>query len=460
MSDDSQNKLPHDLTSVEEEGEHLKDVAKLLYGQNAELAVRNQTLSLLRKLYQFSILTLQPEVIAEKITQAIQSDLSYELVGVMILDAAKQELVPLKFAVSKRFETAKGQSSDAFFESVKIPSPLGQTVLKSVLGDKLMADAPHLKLIWGSVIGESTLEKIEKEANIKTSLLYPLVIEERVLGLIVMCLNHDYASLGKFERESIESFVNVIAVALDRAFLYQALKSANEKLQELDRLKTEFLSFASHQVKAPLAVMKGFATLILEGSYGPIGEKIHEVVFKIKASCDQMIALVNNLLDLRRLEEGKMQYDFAEVDLKDFVSQVVDELRPLAEQKKLELSFASEEGEIRAKVDLQKFKQVVQNFVDNAIKYTPAGWIKVELKKDGTNALIAISDSGMGISTELLPKLFQQFSRDPQSRKLIQGTGLGLYIAKQIVEAHSGSVEVQSAGTGTGSTFLVRIPCL
>ena len=240
--------------------------------------------------------------------------------------------------------------------------------------------------------------------------------------------------------------------------LTKELQTANERLTELDRLKTEFLSFASHQVKAPLAIMKGFATLILEGDYGPISEKIHEVIFKIKSSCDQMIALVNNILDLRRLEEGKMQYDFKDVVLGNFVAQIVNELKPLADQKKLELNFIDSVKDARAKIDEQKFHQVIQNFIDNAIKYTPAGWIKVELNSDGREIRIAISDSGMGISPELLPKLFQQFSRDPQSRKLIQGTGLGLYIAKQIVEAHGGSVEASSAGPGTGSTFLIRLP--
>ena len=240
--------------------------------------------------------------------------------------------------------------------------------------------------------------------------------------------------------------------------LTQELEKANDKLQELDRLKTEFLSFASHQVKAPLAVMKGFTTLILEGNYGPISQEIHEVIFKIKTSCNQMIALVNNILDLRRIEEGKMEYDFKDVVIGDFVAQVVSELKPLADQKKLELSFINSAKDARAKIDEQKFHQVIQNFVDNAIKYTPAGWIKVELKIEGSEVRIEISDSGMGISTELLPKLFQQFSRDTESRKLIQGTGLGLYIAKQIIEAHGGSVEATSAGQGKGSTFLIHLP--
>lgn len=240
--------------------------------------------------------------------------------------------------------------------------------------------------------------------------------------------------------------------------LTKELQSANDKLKELDRLKTEFLSFASHQVKAPLAVMKGFATLVLEGSYGQISEKIHEVVLKIKTSCDQMIILVNNLLDMRRLEEGKMQYDLTEVFVDDFISQIVSELKPLADQKKLELSFVASGDSTRVKLDMQKFKQVVLNLIDNSIKYTPNGWVRVELHKKHGDIFISISDSGMGMASELLPKLFQQFSRDPQSRKLIQGTGLGLYIAKQIVEAHQGKIWAESAGLGKGSTFVISLP--
>ena len=215
-------------------------------------------------------------------------------------------------------------------------------------------------------------------------------------------------------------------------------------------------------MKSPLAVIKGYAGLILDGSYGKIPQAVAETVLKIKNSSDQMIALVNNLLDLRKIEECRMEYAPEEVEISKFVSDVVEGLRPLAEAKKLTLSFVSSAEGLRTRIDKQKFFQVIQNFVDNSIKYTESGFVRVEVAPidDKKNVRISISDSGRGMSQELIANLFTQFSRDPSVKKIIQGTGLGLYIAKQIVIAHAGRVWAESVGEGKGSTFSVSIPAL
>jgi signal transduction histidine kinase len=244
--------------------------------------------------------------------------------------------------------------------------------------------------------------------------------------------------------------------------LTKELAAANERLKELDKLKSEFLSFASHQVKSPMAAVKGYATLIYDGTFGLVPDKVKEVTHKIKASADRMIALVDNLLDLRKIEEGKMEYDFVEVEVAKFVSEIVEELSPLASDKKLELSFEGEPSGIKIKADAQKLRQVIQNLIDNAAKYTQAGWVRVSVNpdQDKKNVLITVADSGLGISKELLPNLFQQFRRDTQHAKAIKGTGLGLYIAKEIVTAHSGEIWAESEGEGKGSRFFVKVPIL
>ncbi len=254
--------------------------------------------------------------------------------------------------------------------------------------------------------------------------------------------------------------------------LTKELQAANEKLKDLDRIKSEFLSFASHQVKAPMAVVKGYAGLIADGSYGPPPEKIKEVSIKIKDSADRLIALVNNLLDLRKIEEGRVEYAFEEVDLKPMVESVADEFQQLAKKKNLELNFVSSLGSAKVKADAQKFRQVIQNFVDNAVKYTEKGIVRVELKSEERKvksekgegmqklAVVEVKDSGMGMSQELIHSLFTQFTRDASVKKTIQGTGLGLYIAKQIVTAHGGDVWAESKGPGEGSSFFVSIPLL
>lgn len=239
------------------------------------------------------------------------------------------------------------------------------------------------------------------------------------------------------------------------------LETANIKLTELDRMKSEFLSFASHQIKAPMSVVKGYATLIMDGSFGAVSGQISEVAQKIKDSADRMIGLVNTFLDVRRLEEGRIDYDFQDIELGPLVSSVTEELQPLAARKSLKLVLQPASRSFRVHADAQRLRQVIQNLVENAIKYTDSGSVTVALNEGAQNsARISVSDTGRGISTELLPRLFEQFSRDQSVAKEIAGTGLGLYIARQMITSHHGRIWASSAGAGKGSTFIVEIPVI
>jgi signal transduction histidine kinase len=243
------------------------------------------------------------------------------------------------------------------------------------------------------------------------------------------------------------------------------LDDANKQLEELSHFKSELLSLASHQIRSPLAAIKGFGTLIVGGSYGPVPDKIKETVVKMSDSANNLINLINTLLDMRKVEEGKMDYQMARTDLKKLANDVVELLKGLAETKKLEFTFTAPDKEILVNADAEKLKQVIQNLTDNAIKYTPNGFVHVELKEEPSavpgqapNAIITVSDSGVGFSPELAPHLFEEFIRDARVKKQILGTGLGLYIARKIAEAHGGTIWAESAGEGKGSSFHMKVP--
>lgn len=241
--------------------------------------------------------------------------------------------------------------------------------------------------------------------------------------------------------------------------LTKELEAANEKLKELDKLKSEFLSFASHQVKAPMNVVKGFATLIYDGSYGQVPDKVRETAQKIKESADRMIALVNNLLDLRKIEEGKMEIKLETASVDGLISEVVEELKTLAEKKNLSLTFEKPGQEIKAQIDPQKFRQVIQNLLENSIKYTDTGGVIITIANNQTGSvLITIVDTGRGIPSDLLAHLFEQYKRNASLKDKIEGTGLGLFIAKEIIKGHKGDIWAESEGEGKGSKFYVRIP--
>jgi len=254
--------------------------------------------------------------------------------------------------------------------------------------------------------------------------------------------------------------------------LTKELEAANVRLTELDKLKSEFLSFASHQVKTPMSVVKGFAQLIYDGTYGPVSDQVKETAIKIKESADKMIGLVNNLLDLRKIEAGEFFKDlkFEDTDIVAFVNGMVEEFRIPATNKGLELKFESDKPLIKIKIDIQKIRQVIQNLIDNAIKYTDKGQIKVTVTDEGelihsnilqnvgmNSVVIAIEDTGRGMSKEMQKQAFERFTRDERVKKEIQGTGLGLYIAREIVNAHHGEIWAESNGERQGSIFFVRL---
>jgi len=281
------------------------------------------------------------------------------------------------------------------------------------------------------------------------------VVIARDLGTLVFRSGTFILVLG-FGILLIKSVIREVEQREELERLNKILADQKAKVEELSQFKTQLLSLASHQVKAPLAAIKGFASILLQGLYGKMEPKIHETIEKMKNSSDSLIQLIDTLLSVRQIEEGRMQYSFENVKFKDLVRGVVSELEPLAKGKNLalEVNLASD---AMVSADAQKLKQVVQNLVDNAIKYTPQGSVSVELKEDAGWLMLSVKDSGLGINPELLPHLFEEFIREERIKKQVRGTGLGLFIARKIVEAHGGRIWVESDGEGKGSRFYVRL---
>jgi signal transduction histidine kinase len=239
----------------------------------------------------------------------------------------------------------------------------------------------------------------------------------------------------------------------------QELTRANTRLTELDRLKSEFLSLASHQMRAPLTSIKGYASLILDGTYGKISEEVRESSERILESANSMVRAVEDFLNVSRIEQGEMKYDFAEGDLAELAQRITERMQPVAENKELALSFVRHAKEQPVRMDAYKMEQVFTNLIDNAIKYTATGTITVTTENAEGRARVCVQDSGVGLSQEAIGKLFQRYSRaDGAARVNVTGTGLGLYVAKQLVEAHKGKIWAESEGEGKGTTFIVELP--
>jgi signal transduction histidine kinase len=156
--------------------------------------------------------------------------------------------------------------------------------------------------------------------------------------------------------------------------------------------------------------------MIYDGSYGPLSDGVKETTIRINEASDRLIGLVGEFLDLRKIEEGRMEYRFDRIDIVDLVDNIVEELTVLAKNKNLELTFERPDADFPVMADKEKLRPVIQNHVENAIKYTEKGFVRVEIKAEKDTVLIAVTDSGRGMSQSLLPALFQQFSRDSRHR--------------------------------------------
>ncbi len=238
------------------------------------------------------------------------------------------------------------------------------------------------------------------------------------------------------------------------------LEGANDKLKSLDKLKTEFLSLASHQLRSPLTAIKGYTSMLLEGDFGAINDKQKEAVDRVFESSKHLTVVVEDLLNVSKIEQGGMQYIMAPFDFEKAVKDLATDLSVTAGKKGLKLTFETDnKAPYTVNGDMEKLRQVVLNLIDNSVKYTKEGWIKVAVTKDEINKKIkfAVSDSGMGISPTTINDLFQKFSRGAGGKVNTGGSGLGLYLGKEIVAAHKGRIWAESAGEGKGSTFAVEL---
>lgn len=243
----------------------------------------------------------------------------------------------------------------------------------------------------------------------------------------------------------------------------EELEQANAHLWNLDQTKSEFISLASHQLRTPLTVIKGYISLALEGALGSISKQAKESLGKAAFSTEQLVRLVNELLNLSRMESGKIIYAFTTNNFSLILKEVIEELRPQADQKKLKLVLEQEKDPEQFIFDRDKMREVIINLIHNAVKYTDKGDILMRQEKiarDGKQYIrFSVKDKGIGMNKEDIGRLFTKFVRLPEAKIIdVNGLGLGLFFVKKVVQDHGGTVWAESPGLGKGSTFVVEIP--
>jgi signal transduction histidine kinase len=328
---------------------------------------------------------------------------------------------------------------------------------------------PIFLLIVTYNIVEQEAFKLQNQGAILAQLLFFIFILVAIFSLI---LTDDVYELGV---TGVSTFLTLgFGVLLLRSakreakqreqleVLTKQLEAANERLKELDKQKSEFVSIASHQLRSPLTAMRGYASMLVEGSFGKIPDKALDAAKRIEDSAKLMAISVEDYLNVSRIESGNMKYNLSDFNVKEMTEKICDDLRPEAMKQNLILLFRSDlksRGVVNA--DVGKTNQIIHNLINNSIKYTPKGSISVFVRDDMKlkRIYVDITDTGIGMSQETIHTLFQKFSRADNANSVnVSGTGLGLYVAAKMAEQMGGQITCKSEGDGKGSTFTFKLP--
>jgi len=431
---------------------------------NVELKNRNVYLNALQSIGNIITRSLDFKKVTQAIVDGIANELGY-IGGVIILRGEGEKTHPVAITMTKitqaavkllpkQLEQYSGTMADKDLATEAIRT--GNIQISESLSDFLSPPIP-----------KPICYAMQKLVGAKTIVAAPIFSEKEIIGSIVFVIQKSKKEVSEDEIQMMESLADQMGIVTRNLKLVEELRltntelaKANDHLKQLDEAKNEFISIASHQLRTPLTGIQGWLSMLVDGDFGKIDEEKLNILKQVLDASKRMVRMVNLFLNITKIEAGKFVLDKKPAQIEELIQTELIEIIKVAEEKGLKLEYKKPAKKLPAlMVDSDKLKDVILNLVDNAIKYTPQGSVTVSVQKINGNISVSVKDTGRGIPPDDAKRLFTKFVRGEGIAQVQpDGSGLGLYIAKRIVDAHGGQIWVESEGLGKGSTFIFTLP--
>jgi signal transduction histidine kinase/DNA-binding response OmpR family regulator len=410
--------------------------------RTAQLAQQMEQMALINRVSRQASSLLDLEVLLSHLVTLIRASFDYYVVQILLVDTTTNE-VYLRAAVT---------SDGTDLLSAGWRRPVGPGSLISLVA------ATGETLVVNDVTTDSRYFFDERLAHTRAELTLPLKSGLQVLGVLdLQSIELDAFSPGLVQ--VFQTLADQIAIAIQNAQLFQVARAARAEAEEANRAKSTFLANMSHELRTPLNSIINFTGFVLDGLFGPVTPEQQQYLSLSLHSSEHLLGLINDILDLSKIEAGKMELVYEDVALRELLESVLNTTTSLTQSKGLELQAEIADPLPPLRADAKRLRQILLNLLSNAAKFTKAGGVTLRAWAEGDFIHFSVQDTGIGIAKEDIAKVFAEFEQvDSGAARQEGGTGLGMPISKRFVELHGGQMWVESE-PGVGSTFSFTLPC-